>query len=212
MSLAQVRAEWFGNIRNDLLAGTVVALGPHPRGDRLLDHRRGRSESGALRLILHRRGHLHRRRPTGDDLRRHRRDGAGDGDARAGAWAAIPPGDDPADRGVSDHRRSAEARLAPALRLALGGDRLRQRARHPDLHGAITGVHRLWLAGLRDGCGRRWRSSTSSRASPPPSLRRWSRSSCSPPSASPPGCGSARWATWASCPAPSRPSCCRTSR
>jgi SulP family sulfate permease len=26
MSLAQLRAEWFGNIRNDLLAGTVVAL------------------------------------------------------------------------------------------------------------------------------------------------------------------------------------------
>ena len=50
-----------------------------PGGDRVLDHRRGRSQGRAVRVVLHRRGHrLHRRAPW-HDLGGDRRDGAADG-------------------------------------------------------------------------------------------------------------------------------------
>ncbi len=123
---------------------------PHPRGDRVLDHRRGRPEGRALRLVLHRGRHRHRGRAPGDDLGRHRRDGAGDDDAGEGPRPRLPLRRDDPDRPDPARRRRAPARQPDALRLALGRHRLRQRPRHPDLHGPDARAARPRAHRLRD--------------------------------------------------------------
>ena len=73
------RAEWFGNIRGDVLSGTVVALALIPEAIAFSIIAGVDPEGRALRLVLHRRGHRLRRRPARHDLGRHRRHGAADG-------------------------------------------------------------------------------------------------------------------------------------
>ncbi|CAA9579920.1 MAG: Sulfate permease, partial [uncultured Thermomicrobiales bacterium] len=124
---------------------------PHPGGDRLLDHRRRRPEGRALRLVLDGGRHRLRRRPAGDDLGRDGRHGARDGRPRPGARPPVPLRDDDPDRSPPGRRRVPAARLAHALRLALGDDRLRQRAGDPHLPGPAPGADGRAVADLPDG-------------------------------------------------------------
>ncbi len=110
----------------------------HSRGDRLFDHRRGRSARWPLCLFLDRGDHLAGRRAAGDDF------GGNGGHRRAGAAADPrprrrlsvrrhdPDGRDPADR------RVPAIEPADAICLALGHHRLCQRLGDPDLHGAMA--------------------------------------------------------------------------
>ena len=163
MTLTQLRAEWAPNITRDVLAGTVVALALIPEAIAFSIIAGVDPKLGLYASFCDRHRHRHHRRPPGDDLRRHRRDGAGHGHAGARPRRRIPLRRHGADRRVPDHRRLAAPGRPHALRLALGRHRLRQRARHPDLHGAIAGTRRPRLAGLRDGRGRASPSSTACR-------------------------------------------------
>ena len=64
MNLTRLRAEWLGNIKGDLLAGTVVALALIPEAIAFSIIAGVDPRVGLLRLVLDRRHHRHRRRPA----------------------------------------------------------------------------------------------------------------------------------------------------
>ena len=128
--------------------------GPHSRSHRLFDHRRCRPQGRALCLLLDRSDHRNRRRQAGHDLGRDGGNGRSDGHARQGSRTSISARRDRACRRPADHRGLSEARLRDALRLAIRHDRLRQRARHPDLPGPVARTDRRALDDLRAGRGR----------------------------------------------------------
>jgi MFS superfamily sulfate permease-like transporter len=53
ISFSEYRAQWFGNIRGDLLAGLVVALALIPEAIAFSHHRRRGPQGGALRQLLY---------------------------------------------------------------------------------------------------------------------------------------------------------------
>ncbi len=167
-----MRAEWFGNVRGDVLAGIVVALALIPEAIAFsiiagVDPKVGLYASFSMAVVIAFAGG----RP-------------GMISAATGAMALLMV------TLVEEHglqylfaatiltgilqivRRGAQARVGDALRLALGDDRLRERAGDPDLHGPVAGADRCPLADLSDGCWRAWRSSTCCHASPRPFRRR----------------------------------------
>jgi hypothetical protein len=90
--LRQLRQDWLGNIRNDLLAGLVVALALIPEAIAFsiiagVDPKVGLYASFCIAVVIAFAGG----RP-GHDLRRDRCHGAGHGDAGEGARAAVPAG------------------------------------------------------------------------------------------------------------------------
>ena len=64
MNLTRLRAEWLGNIKGDLLAGTVVALALIPEAIAFSIIAGVDPQRRPLRLVLHRRHHRLRRRPA----------------------------------------------------------------------------------------------------------------------------------------------------
>ena len=145
------RRDWLGNPRADLLAGLVVALALIPEAIAFsiiagVDPKVGLYASFSIAVLTRDHG-----RAPGHDLRRHGGDGRTDGDAGQGPRPRVPARRDRTRRPDADRRRAAQARRSDALRLALGHDRLRQRARHPHLHGAAARTHRRARADLRHG-------------------------------------------------------------
>lgn len=131
-------------------------VGPHPRGHRVLHHRRRRSQGRPVRVLLHRGGHVHRRRSPRHDLRGHRRDGAADGGPGARPRPAVPVCRDHPCRRAAAAGGGVASQQPDALRLSLGGGGLRQRAGHPDLPGTAARTHRHavdGVPGLRDRAG-----------------------------------------------------------
>ena len=125
-----------------------------PRGDRLFDHRRGRSARRPLCLDRDRDRHLLYRRAAGDDFGGDRCGGRPRHSARPRTWRRISLRRDDPDGRHPDYRRIAAARPRHAVRIALGDHRVRQRARYPHLHGTTAAAHRCDVAGLCDGRGR----------------------------------------------------------
>lgn len=86
MALSMLKTEWFGNIRGDLLAGMVVALALIPEAIAFSIIAGVGPQSGALCIILYRGGDCVCGRAARNDLGCNRRDGAGNGFARARSW------------------------------------------------------------------------------------------------------------------------------
>ncbi len=123
-------------------------------GDRFFDHFRRRSPRRAVRVGGDRDGDLLRRRPRGDDLGGDCRGSRGSGSAGARTRCRVSAGRHDPDGPDPVARRFAQARSADAIRLAFGHHRVRQRARDPDLHGAIAATDRGDVAQLRARRGR----------------------------------------------------------
>ncbi len=120
MNLVHLRSEWAPNVTRELLAGAVVALAliPRPSPSRSSPVSIPRSAST---LLLYRRGHRIRRRPPGDDLRRHRRHGAPHGRPREGPRRRLPVRRHHPHRAPADRRRGPAPGQPDAVRLAVGG-------------------------------------------------------------------------------------------
>ncbi len=122
-----------------------------PGGHRLLDHRRSRPARRPLCFFLHRGDHRFGRRPARDDLGRHRGHRRPRRSTHPRARPRLPVrGHDPDGR-ASAARGLPAPRLVDAICLALGGHRLRQRARHPHLHRPAAPADRRHLGDLRHG-------------------------------------------------------------
>ncbi len=122
-----------------------------PRGHRLRDHRRRRSQGRALRLLLHRGPHRLHRRPPRHDLGRHRRHRRADGHAGPRPRPRIPARRHGARRPPADRRRFRRPRETHAFRFTFRDDRLRQRAGDPDLSRPAARADRRATAHLRHG-------------------------------------------------------------
>ena len=104
LSFSDLRTEWFGNIRNDLLAGTVVALALIPEAIAFsiiagVDPKVASMPRFVLPLLLLLSA------AARDDLGGDRRNGAGYGIASGRTWSPISAGSDDSDRHLADFGR-----------------------------------------------------------------------------------------------------------
>ena len=108
----------------------------HPRGDRVLAHRRCRSDGRALCLVHHRDGHLDRRGASGDDFSRDRCDGARHRLACRRLWVAVFARGRDTRRNHSNRTRLLRHRPVDEIHPACRHGRLRQRLGDFNLPGA----------------------------------------------------------------------------
>ncbi|MCY1178872.1 hypothetical protein D9M73_192450 [compost metagenome] len=109
-----------------------------PGSHRLFHHRRGRSQSRSLRLLLYLCCHRLCRRAPRNDLSGNRRHGTADGYTGKRAWTPVPAGRDSTMWRTSNPCRLPEAWLVDALCFTLGSHRLRKRIGDSDFYGAIA--------------------------------------------------------------------------
>jgi SulP family sulfate permease len=120
------------------LAGLVVALALIPEAIAFSIIAGVDPKVGLYASVLDCRDHGLRRRPAGHDFGRDRGHCRADGDAGAEHGLQYLLAATVLAGLLQIAAGCAEARLCDALRLALGDDRLRQRAGDPDLHGAAA--------------------------------------------------------------------------